>query len=221
MSGSGGSTTGGGSTSYAAGDSGGSGTGTGSGSGSYAAYGAGGAAPGSAGFWDSLSNSWGSMQDTYTSLMLGAMGHDQEAQEFMDRAYNRGPLGQTQNSSGVYYYGTRGALVVATAAGTMAGGVLIYEGVLATGSGSITATRFVDEGRHFMVQINGRWFHALGSPGRMKLFEAASYEIPKRTFWNTMTVPLRNPANAAAVGESATRVYNCFTGAMRVVWSGF
>ncbi len=34
--------------------------------------------------------------------------------------YNRGPLGQTQQDNGVYYYGTRGAIGVATLAASAA-----------------------------------------------------------------------------------------------------
>jgi hypothetical protein len=53
------------------------------------------------GFWGSIRDSIGSMQDTYASLILEYWyGLSDEAQAMMDRAYQRGPLGQTESSSG-------------------------------------------------------------------------------------------------------------------------
>jgi RHS repeat-associated protein len=69
---------------------------------------------GEGGFWDSLGNSIYSIGLTYKGIYQYATGNFPAAYNTFDEAYERGPLGQTQNSSGVYYYGTRGALGVAT-----------------------------------------------------------------------------------------------------------
>ena len=50
--------------------------------------------------------------------------------------------------------------------------------------------------------------------------EAAYWETPSMTYWNTITIPLRNPANAVAIGGSGSVVGNCLIGAIKVIWAG-
>jgi hypothetical protein len=65
-------------------------------------------------------------------------------------AYDYGPLGQTADAGGFYYYGTRGALVTSGVAAATAGGLMMAEmaGITDIGSarmgwrgGEITFTR--------------------------------------------------------------------------------
>ena len=105
------------------------------------------------------------MQDGYTALILDHYYDlDKEAEEFYDSNAEKGPLGQTADSDGFYYYGTRGALGVSTAAtaGAVAVGTaeaaflgnqsILVEGVVGgTGTGS---------GGLFQIRPPGRppWF---------------------------------------------------------------
>jgi hypothetical protein len=99
------------------------------------------AAPGSGGFWDSISNSWGSMQNTYAGLISDYWyGDPNAANEFHQQAYNRGPLGQTAGGPAWSYYGTRVALGVATTA--TAGAVVVGGAEVAVfGRSAICASR--------------------------------------------------------------------------------
>lgn len=73
--------------------------------------------PGSGGFLDSLSNSFGSMNNTYAGLISQYWyGDSDAANQFYQQAYNRGPLGQSADGPWWSYYGTRGGLAVATTA---------------------------------------------------------------------------------------------------------
>jgi RHS repeat-associated protein len=72
------------------------------------------------GGWSSIGSSFYSMGQTYYALGQYAVGNSAGANQTLAAAYANGPLGQTQNSSGGYYYGTRGALGVATVAATAA-----------------------------------------------------------------------------------------------------
>jgi RHS repeat-associated protein len=69
-------------------------------------------------FTNSLGDSWGAMQDTYTALILDYWDLDREAQDFYEDAYNDGPLGQTTDSEGLYWWGPRVGLGVSTVATT-------------------------------------------------------------------------------------------------------
>ncbi len=86
--------------------------------------------PGSGAFFDSISNSWGSISDTYASLIMTYWyGLPDEGQETMEGAYDRGPLGQSKDAPCWCKYGTRGSLGIATAATAAASSVLVFEAV--------------------------------------------------------------------------------------------
>jgi hypothetical protein len=109
------------------------------------------AAPGSGVFLSSLSDSWGGMQDTYTSLILSHWyGLSDEGQQVLDRAYLRSPLGQTRDSSGVYYYGTRGALAVSATATAAAAAVGATE-VTLLGNESVAELNILSQGNVFKI----------------------------------------------------------------------
>jgi hypothetical protein len=79
--------------------------------------------PGYHGFWDSLGDSIGSMHDGLTGIILDVWGYDADANRYYYKARKAGPYGQTENSDGVYYYGTRvsmGGAYVAGGAATVA-----------------------------------------------------------------------------------------------------
>jgi len=177
------------------------------------------------GFWGSLSDSWHSMQQTYTSLILVHWyGMSDEGKKVMDQAYKNGPLGQTRNSSVVYYYGTRGALRIATAAATAATSVLAYDAVVATGSGQIIITRLYGQVHVVYREVGGAMYHALGRTGATQISAVTFGEAFTVTFWNTITIPLRNPGAVTTYSEMAIatglRYYNCATAAVKFILTG-
>lgn len=109
---------------------------------------------------------------------------------------------------------------VAVGVAVVAGGGACYFAV-AGGSavGSITITEYAGS-THFVAGVEGQFYHALGRQGAIRLMGASSWEVPTQTFWNTVTIPLRNPANAIAVGESGAATTNCLTGAIKVIGAG-
>ena len=68
------------------------------------------------------------MSNTYAAMMLQVMGYPDEAADLYDRAYDRGPLGQSSEGPAWSYYGTRACLGTATAATAAAVGVGIAQG---------------------------------------------------------------------------------------------
>lgn len=108
------------------------------------------AEPGSGGFWDSLGNSFGSMPNTYAGLISEYWyGDPNAASEFYQQAYSRGPLGQSSEGPWWSYYGTRGALGVATAA--TAGAVVVGGAEVAIyGRSAICAS-----GTHSSILVEG------------------------------------------------------------------
>ncbi|MFV0446092.1 MAG: Ig-like domain-containing protein [Planctomycetaceae bacterium] len=125
---------------------------------------------------DSLARSWGSMQDAWAFAALWACGYDEEADAALQRAYDNGPLGQTQNSDDLTYYGTRGALGAATASLVLAGGVAAYGATAATSTGSITLTTHATGGAHFVATVDGLGFEALATRGGVRLFSMTAHE---------------------------------------------
>jgi hypothetical protein len=102
------------------------------------------------GFADSFSSSIGSIADSFAGMYHSIIGNDAIAQQYYHDAYVNGPLGQTAESTGFYYWSTRGALAVATIAGTSAGALGAYQ--FATGS-------------KFLVEGSGVWNIAQGRIG--------------------------------------------------------
>jgi RHS repeat-associated protein len=74
------------------------------------------------GFWSSIWHSVSSIGISFEAMAmaLSPWSTPGSYNRLMLRAYELGPLGQTKNSSGVYYYGTRGALAVSTVSITLA-----------------------------------------------------------------------------------------------------
>tara|TARA_R110002095_G_scaffold152151_1_gene131747 strand:- start:1724 stop:4921 length:3198 start_codon:yes stop_codon:yes gene_type:complete len=104
------------------------------------------------GFFGSLGDSWSSMQDAWSGIILDTFYDDEEfdsvAQQFYNQAYDLGPLGQTADSSGISYYGTRGALGVATVATAVASTVLVLQ---AAGSATMTVSIVEEQGGAHVV----------------------------------------------------------------------
>lgn len=95
-------------------------------------------------FWGSLGDSYESMYTSIGAGMLDARNaftdEDVPTQEMYERAYDLGPLGQTRDAEAdpVGYYGTRGALTVATAATAAATYLLAAEMAAQAGLYNIT-----------------------------------------------------------------------------------
>jgi RHS repeat-associated protein len=69
------------------------------------------------GFGRSLRDSWHSMQNAITAeILTDYYSLEEEANPYWDSASKKGPLGQTEDSDPVFYYGTRGGLGLSTAA---------------------------------------------------------------------------------------------------------
>jgi hypothetical protein len=77
----------------------------------------------------SISDSFKSIGDTWVGLAT-------EDWDLVNRAYDYGPLGQTDDAGGVYYYGTRVGVYGAGAAGLTAGGLIVAEATGLTVIGS-------------------------------------------------------------------------------------
>jgi RHS repeat-associated protein len=76
------------------------------------------------GFWNSVGNSFYSMGQTYWAMGQVACG-DGNANTTFQEASDRGIFGQTEDAPGWCYYGTRGAVGVATAAGLTASALMV------------------------------------------------------------------------------------------------
>jgi hypothetical protein len=139
---------------------------------SAAAWGASGSGSSSTGptpwdaFWGSLGDSYESIYTFYAGVMLDARNaftdEDVPTQELYQRAYDRGPLGQTRDAEAdpVGYYGTRGALAAATTATVIIigrGGVAIVRGeeMLLSHGSRIRIAPFGNRTGH----PTGRWPH--------------------------------------------------------------
>ena len=113
--------------------------------------------PGYNGFWDSLGDSWHSMQDGWTGIILDLWGYDGEANRYYYKARKAGPYGQTEDSDGLYYYGTRGAMAGAYAAGGAAAAVGVTE-VICLGNESVLEFNVLSDGNVFkVISRPGQW----------------------------------------------------------------
>ena len=176
------------------------------------------------GGWNSFGNSLWSIGQAYYALGQGGFsGTGQSAQTLQD-AYDQGIFGQTKDAGGVTYYGTRGAIGIATVAAAAAGSVLTYDALLATGSGQITATELYGQTHVVYAEAGGSMFHALGATGSVEIVGVTSAKAPAVTFLNTITIPLRNPGAVTAFSEAAaangTAFYNCLTAALNGIAAG-
>ena len=84
-------------------------------------------APGSGGFFSSLSSSMASIPNTYRGMYHQLLGNTQMANTYYHLSYTQGPLGQSANGPWWSYYGTRGALALASAATTAAATAAVAE----------------------------------------------------------------------------------------------
>ncbi|MHB9047276.1 MAG: RHS repeat-associated core domain-containing protein [Pirellulales bacterium] len=98
------------------------GSGGGSGGGNYGVAPAPSTSWAPTGFWDSLGGSVVSVGLGWKGIYQQVTGDPEYMNTYQD-AYNRSPLGQTKDSSGGYYYGTRGGLTLATVSVTAAAAV--------------------------------------------------------------------------------------------------
>jgi hypothetical protein len=78
---------------------------------------------------------------------------------------------------------------------------------------------------HFVyAETGGSMFHGLAAQGGVRILGVTAYEAPAVTFWNTVTIPLRNPAAVTAFSEAAaangTTFYNCLTAALNGIAAG-
>jgi hypothetical protein len=73
------------------------------------------------GFFNSVGTSLYGIGQTYYALGQSISGDTLGAQQTYAAAYNNSPFGQTRDDTGVYYYGTRGSLGIASAAAAAAG----------------------------------------------------------------------------------------------------
>lgn len=177
-------------------------------------------------FGSTLGGEVGAIGDGFAGIYysLPIIGNPRAANAAFASAYKNGPLGQSANGPWWSYGGTRFFLGIGALAGTLAGGALVYDGLLATGSGQLIYGRYGDAG-HFMARVgNGDIYHALGAIGRARLGGMGSAELASTPIRWVLTMPLRNPGatvvNAAAASSAGTSYYNCFTAALRVLISG-
>ncbi len=108
-------------------------------------------------FGSSIGSSIGSIGDSFAGMYYTIIGDDFSAQQSFHDAYVNGPLGQTTDSSGFYYWGTRGSLGVAVIAVSAAGGVGAYE--------FVTGSQFLVESSGIWNIIRGR----IGSGGLVQI----------------------------------------------------
>lgn len=154
------------------------------------------------------------------------------AQELYDHAYRAGPLGQSSGprvNAGNFatYAGTRVMLGVATICASAAGSLILYEVTLANGAGKLRFDTQMYGSDHFLFEVEGQTYHALGKAGSMRLYQAGAGELAGASeayFLNTLIIPLRNPGAASQFANSATdagcQFGNCFTAAVRVIING-
>jgi hypothetical protein len=186
------------------------------------------------GFWSSIGSSIGSLP-TGLAGGIAQLAYDDPtiAQGLYEQAYHAGPLGQTSNPrrgdvlENTVYAGTRVALGVATICAAAAGSLILYEITLANGAGTLRFDTQMYGSKHFLVEIEGQTFHALGRAGSMRLYQAGAGELAGASeagFFNTLTIPLRNPGAATQFANNAINTGcqfgNCFTAAVRVIISG-
>jgi RHS repeat-associated protein len=118
-------------------------------------------------------NSSGSVGQTLLSMWDSAAGLITGNWARTANAWDYGPLGQTANTTGVPYYGTRIAFAGATVAGVAAGGIVIAE---AAGMPSIQLRvalhgphhTFVGIGQQPHIQVNA-WLQGVKGSGRTLL----------------------------------------------------
>jgi hypothetical protein len=121
---------------------------------------------------------------------------------------NGGAYGYANGSAhvGVYVGMAAGALYAAAAAGL-------------TSPGTITMTEMYGQ-THFMAQVEGVWYHAVGRVGSMRIIGAAVYESPAVGWWTSITVPLLNAGAVSGYIANNPLTTNCLTGAIQVLWNG-
>ena len=111
----------------------------------------------------SIESSLYSIGLSYDAMFQGGWSGTGQSVATLQDAYDAGPLGQTQHESGVYYYGTRGALVVSTGAMLLAG---VVEAAIAAGCPTFS---FAFSSSHvaFGVTTAGEtaWFNGLAVRG--------------------------------------------------------
>jgi hypothetical protein len=78
---------------------------------------------------------------------------------------------------------------------------------------------------HVVFQVGqGSWYHGVGANG-VRMIGAGSEWTSGVGYWNTLTIPLRNPTAAAGYIETSTAYgvtfRNCITTAVNVWWRGF
>jgi len=161
------------------------------------------------GFWNSVGNSIWSMGQTYVGIYQQATGNPQYIATY-NNAYQAGPLGQTQNSSGVYYYGTRGAIAVSCAA--MAGATMAWSWAAAGGAtwgvGWTPGTYWYGHVVFGASPWGGGamlWYSYVGPAGWMVIHAFT----PTAATYTLTGFPILVPAAVATGGYA----YNCATGA--------
>lgn len=109
----------------------------------------------------------------------------------------------------------------------------MYAAATATGVAEVGITTAVQGGRsagHVLVRSvanNGcasQFYHALGSKGAMRAVVASSEWTESLNWWNTITIPLRNPQVAAGAAQGAAEAQglyqNCLTFVFDVIAAG-
>ncbi len=95
---------------------------------------------------------------------------------------------------------------------------------MAAASGQITAMKLYGQTHFVYGETGGTMFNGLGSVGSMQVYEVTSAMTPTATFWNTLTIPLRNPGAVTTFSETAaangTTFYNCLTTALNGIARG-
>lgn len=186
---------------------------------------------GPSGFFDSLGSSLWSMGQTYKGIYQWLTG-DPGYNTTLLNAYAAGPLGQTQNSSGIYWWGTRGALGVATAATAAATGVMAYGAIPGSSTVTVQYTGWTGHpGTYFhpMFRVGAeetaKWGHGLGKFMHNRfMWSPIGNWTPNPSFWNSIIFPIRNPAVVEKAMEAAytsrTIFTNCTTCAINIISRG-
>jgi RHS repeat-associated protein len=171
------------------------------------------------GFWNSFGSSLWSIKQGIVGTWQWATGNPASIDTFQS-AYEAGPLGQTQNSSGIYYWGTRVSLGVSVGAIAAAGGVGIWEaaggatysiGIGTSASGGATVVFGTSP---YGAGVAGTTWYTVPAVGTWII--GASHEVMAGA-WTLTGFPVLFPGYAVG----APSAMYCFTAAARAFLRGW